>query len=123
MSSAFDDIARSSPLALGPGTLARAIEGEGVTVAYVELGPDGHVPEHRHVQEQVGMLLRGSLTFRVGDETRELGPGATWRIPSDAPHEARSGPEGAVLIEAFAPRRDDWDALERGAPEALRWPL
>jgi len=38
------------------------------------------------------------------------------------PHEVRVGPDGAVLVEAFAPRRDDWDALERRAGAEPLWP-
>ena len=36
-----------------------------------------------HENEQLGMVITGSVTFTIGDETRELGPGGTWRIPSD----------------------------------------
>jgi hypothetical protein len=31
------------------------------------------------------MVIRGSLTFRVGEETRELRPGGTWRILANTP--------------------------------------
>ena len=51
------------------------------------------------------MVISGAVTFRIGDETRELGPGETWTIPSNVPHEATAGPEGAVLIDVFAPIR------------------
>ena len=80
------------------------------------------MPEHHHVNEQTGMLIRGSLTFRIGDETRELGPGATWCIPANVPHEVRAGPQGAVAVEVFAPRRDDWGGLERLPASSPQWP-
>ena len=87
----------------------------------VELDPDAVVPEHAHDNEQLGVLVAGSMRFRVGDETRDLGPGGTWRIPSHTPHEVSAGPDGAVAVESFVPARGDWDALgRRSAPP--RWP-
>ena len=88
----------------------------------MELDPGAHVPEHQHANEQLGIVLRGSVRFRVADEERELGPGGTWRIPSDVPHEVVAGPEGAEVIDAFAPARADWASLERGSPSLPRWP-
>ena len=76
----------------GESVRARRIEGERVTLALVELAPDSIVPGHRHDNEQLGMVITGSVTFTVGDETRELGPGGTWRIPSDTPHQVSVGP-------------------------------
>ena len=45
------------------------------------------------------MVITGEMDFRVGDERRTLGPGGTWRIRSDVPHEAVAGPQGAVVID------------------------
>jgi quercetin dioxygenase-like cupin family protein len=106
----------------GEAVRARRVEGERVTLALVELAPGSVVPGHRHDNEQLGMVITGSLTFTVGDETRELGPGGTWRIPSDTPHQVSVGPAGAVVIDVFAPRRDDWAALPSQPPSEPIWP-
>ena len=105
----------------GDAVRARKVEGEGITLAVVELAPGAVVPEHRHAQEQLGLCIRGSVRFRIDDEERELGPGGTWRILSDRPHEVVAGPEGAIVIDVFAPRRDDWQFALR-EPSAPRWP-
>lgn len=117
----FDHIDTVTPLVVRNGVVGRALPGEQVTLALIELDPDSVVPEHAHPNEQVGILLRGSLRFRIGDEERELLRGATWSIPAHAPHEVHAGPEGATLVEAFAPARTDWAALERldAAPPRL----
>ena len=104
------------------GVSVRAVHGDRITLGVVELEPGSIVPEHRHENEQLGMVLSGSVTFRVGDESRELGPGGTWCIAANAPHEVVAGPEGAVVIDVFAPRRDDWSRFEPQAPRAPRWP-
>ncbi len=111
-----------SPLAIWEGVVGRALEGARLTLALVELDPDSVVPEHSHENEQVGLVIEGSLTMRIGDEQRELTPGGGWVIPANAPHEVRTGPDGAIVIEAFAPARADWAALERLDPRPGRWP-
>lgn len=95
------------------GVTVQAVEGDRTTLAIVDLEPGATVPEHRHDNEQLGLLIRGAMHFRVGGETRDLGPGDTWRILSDTPHEVTAGPEGALAVESFAPARADWAALER----------
>ncbi len=106
----------------GEAVRARRIEGERITLALIELAPDSTVPGHRHENEQLGMVITGSVTFTVGDETRQLGPGGTWRIPSDTPHQVSVGPDGAVVIDIFTPTRTDWDALPSQPPSPPIWP-
>ncbi len=74
------------------------------------------MPEHAHVNEQIGVLMQGSLTFRIGEETKNLRPGAMWVIPANVPHQVLAGPHGAALVELFSPPRADWDGLERLEP-------
>jgi quercetin dioxygenase-like cupin family protein len=120
--SAFADIASLEPHRIWEGVVGRVVHGERVTLSVVELDSDSVIPEHSHENEQVGMIVLGSLTFRVGDELRELTPGGAWRIPANIPHEVRAGPQGAVVLEVFSPPREDWKALERQQPCPPRWP-
>jgi quercetin dioxygenase-like cupin family protein len=119
---AFDALATIRPHAIWGGVAARVVEGERITLAIVELDPGAVVAEHAHEQEQLGLVLHGSVQFRVDDETRELGPGETWRIPSNVPHEVVAGPDGATVIDVFSPVRADWAAVERQPPRPPRWP-
>ena len=96
------------------GVIGRPVHGERMTIALLELAPGAVVPEHSHDNEQVGFLVEGSLSFTVGGECEELTPGGSWRILSHVPHSLVVGPEGAVVVEAFAPGRSDWLSL----PEA-----
>ena len=120
--SAFDDLAAIPPQQLFTGYLARAVHGEELTLAVVEIEPGAALPEHHHGNEQLGIVLRGSLTFRVGDEERRLEPGGIWSIPADTPHSATGGPEGAVVLDVFAPPRGDWEEIEPHAPRRPAWP-
>src|SRR6266851_1067246 len=79
---AFDDLHAIPPQLLAEGYLARAVHGEQLTLAVVEVEAGAELPEHQHDNEQFGIVIEGSVVFRVGDETRTLGPGGIWRIPS-----------------------------------------
>jgi quercetin dioxygenase-like cupin family protein len=119
----FEDLAALPRLPIWAGVVARAVESGRLTLSVVELDPGAVIPEHAHENEQVGLLLTGSMRFRVGDEMREAVPGTTWSIPGNVPHDVVVGPDGAVVVEVFAPRRDDWDAVARTEPTPPRWPL
>jgi quercetin dioxygenase-like cupin family protein len=90
--SAFQDLAAIPPQQLSPGYLARAVHGSRVTFAVVEIEPHTELPEHSHENEQFGIVLRGSVTFRVGNEEKTVEAGGTWRIPSGAPTSCGVGP-------------------------------
>ncbi len=103
------DLAEITPIRIWEGVVGRRVQGEQLTLAVVELAPDSIVPEHHHPNEQCGIVIEGEVTFRIGDEVRRIGPGGTWRILSNVPHEVQTGPAGAVLVDVFAPARADWD--------------
>ena len=119
---AFVEIEQIGPQQIWEGVVARAVHGERVTLAVIELDADCLLPDHFHANEQVGILLSGSLELRIGDETRTMRPGTTWRIAADVPHEARTGPEGAVVVEVWSPPRSDWRELASAEPRAPAWP-
>ena len=118
----FADLAALPLRQIWESVAVRTVDGERLTLGIVELDANAVVPEHRHDHEQLGMVLQGSLEFRVGEERRELGPGGTWRIPSNVPHDVRVGPEGAVVIDVFAPVRQDWGDVEPAPARPPRWP-
>jgi quercetin dioxygenase-like cupin family protein len=106
----------------GEAVRARRVQGERITLAVVELGPNAAVPEHHHAAEQMGIVITGAIDFNVDGESRVLGPGGTWRILSDRPHRVTAGPDGAVVIDVFTPVRADWDTLAVVDGAAPRWP-
>ena len=120
--SAFDGVSALDLQRIWDGVHARVIHGDRITLGIIELDANSIVPEHRHEHEQLGICVSGSLTFRVGDESRELGPGDTWTIPGNVPHEVHVGPDGAVVVDVFTPTRDDWREAPAGDARAPRWP-
>src|SRR5438105_191150 len=99
MFASVDDIA---PLVLMEGIRARPVHGDQITLAIVELSPGIRMPEHRHPNEQVGVVLRGEFTFTVGGETQVRRPGDMWVIPPDVPHTVEATATGAHVAVATA---------------------
>ena len=107
----------------GDAVRARRMEGDRITFAVVELKPNAVVPEHRHENEQLGMVIQGAMHFTIDGETRTLGPGGTWRSLSNRPHDVVAGPEGAVVLDVFSPTRVDWaDKVVVDPPTPPNWP-
>ena len=106
----------------GETVRARRVQGERITLAVVELAPNAVVPEHVHENEQLGICLRGSGTFTIAGESREIRPGTTWRITANLPHDLVVGPDGAEVIDVFTPVRADWDDRETVEGATPRWP-
>jgi len=120
--SAFAKLCDVGPLPIWNGVLGRAVQGANITMAVVELEPNAVVPEHQHVNEQLGVVLQGSLTFTIGGERRDCVAGDTYVIPGNVPHDVVTGPGGAVVIDVFSPVRADWARFDPVAPSPPLWP-
>jgi quercetin dioxygenase-like cupin family protein len=97
------------------------IHGERLSVAVVDIEPDLQVPEHAHPHEQLGFVLKGRVGMVIEGETRELGPGEAYVIPPNARHSAYTGPDGAAVVDIFAPPRLEWNQAERLEKSRVSW--
>jgi unsaturated pyranuronate lyase len=120
--STFQSLSRLRPHLIRDGITARAVEGERMTMAVVDLDPGAVLTEHHHENEQLGFVISGVITMRIGGEKRELRAGDAYVIPSHVPHDAVAGREGCTVTDVFAPLRADWADLKRAEPYAPRWP-
>lgn len=68
-------------------------------------GGQGLPHNHRHVQSTY--VKSGRFEFTVAGETFEVGPGDAFVVPSNAVHSCKAIEPG-VLVDTFAPRRDDF---------------
>ena len=71
------------------------------------LGKDVALPEHSHVYEQVGYLVKGKMKLYIEGNPRILLPGDSWNIASNLRHKAEII-EDSVAVEVFTPRREDY---------------
>lgn len=101
----------TNAIAAAPNVTRRTLEsGDKLTMLRVELEPGGCVVEHVHPHEQIGTVVSGSVNLRLGTETRQVDAGGCYLIPGDLPHEL-TAITAAVVIEAFAPVREDLAGL------------
>ncbi len=73
-------------------------------------------PPHSHPHEQIGFLIEGRGILYIDGETQEMEAQTTFLVPPHAAHNLdATGSKPAVLIEAFAPPREDYLArVEKG---------
>ena len=103
--------AETNAIAAATGVTRRTLQsGDKLTMLRVELEPGGCVVEHVHPHEQIGTVVEGRVTLRMGTESREVETGGCYLIPGDLPHELTAITK-ATVIEAFAPVREDLAGL------------
>jgi quercetin dioxygenase-like cupin family protein len=91
-----------------PGVLRKTLcHGSLTLITEFRLAAGHELPRHEHPHEQTGYLVGGRLRFTIGEETREVGPGDSWCIPSGVPHGAFVV-EDSVAVEVFSPVREDF---------------
>jgi quercetin dioxygenase-like cupin family protein len=120
--SAFKSLSECQVLAMAEGISARALQGQQMTFAVVELAPGSAVAPHQHPHEQMGVVLRGSVVYTIGGESKDMRAGDTYLAPGGVSHAAAAGPEGAVIIDVFSPVREDWARFTPQPARPPQWP-
>ena len=96
-------------LELFPKALSAIVHGDQLMLSFLELAPGCEIPEHSHPHEQAGLVLSGTLRFRIGDEERVAGPGDAFIIPGNVVHWGIvEGAEVAKVLDIFSPPREDY---------------
>jgi len=103
-------LGRPGEIPTRPGMLRRSFIGpdDGVRELFVEeltFHQGAAIPLHQHPIVEAFVVLEGSLTFRLGDQTIEVGPEHTVTIPPNTPHAVVNGNARVARTLAAAP----WD--------------
>jgi mannose-6-phosphate isomerase-like protein (cupin superfamily) len=82
-----------------------ALDAELVGLTYQRLAPNFRVPfGHTHkTQEEVYLVISGSLRMKVGDKVEELGPWDAIRLSKETARGFEAGPEGAEVLAIGTP--------------------
>jgi mannose-6-phosphate isomerase-like protein (cupin superfamily) len=85
--------------ALEDATLRGADYGATVSLILDKSEP-GHGPRlHKHPYDETWVVEEGNLTFQLGDERHQLGPGEIVIVPPDVPHKfTNDGPGRSKLV-------------------------
>jgi quercetin dioxygenase-like cupin family protein len=74
------------------------ITGEELEIGYYTEPTGTGAKPHHHKSEQMMLVLSGRLRMRVGDETRDIGPGEVALILSDQEHEQVALEDGTRFV-------------------------
>ena len=90
---------------------------------WIAMEPGAVVVEHSHTNEQLGVVVEGSVTITAAGETREMLVGDAYVVPSDVVHHGVAGANGVLLVETFVPIREEyakaWRAVAAGRVTAI----
>jgi len=93
---------RLTRVMVGPGA---PIEAEGFVMGYVTIFPQGSVPLHRHHQEEVYVILRGTGKMHVNDETADVKAGDYIYSDSYSTHLLENtSNEDMIMLFCYSPK-------------------
>jgi len=102
------DLALGLPRNLPAGINTRIVCGEQVMLSVVRLDSGAKSSLHHHPEEPWGVLLEGSCVRVQGGLEVAMNKGDFWHTPGNAPHGIKAGPDGAMILDVFAPPRPEY---------------
>ncbi len=96
------------------GAKSRLIAGQRVLVSFIEMEPNMIFPLHRHENEQIMIVIEGSMLQTLGDEKIKVSKGDVLVIESNELHGGQVSEEGCKAIDIFVPPRQDYLKLIKG---------
>jgi unsaturated pyranuronate lyase len=104
---AFADLPVAEPY---EGLRRRTFDSAGSTVNEYSFEPGASFPIHRHPEEQITLILEGSVELTVEGGTSILEAGGWSVVGSDVEHGITAGSDGARILAIITPRRTRTDA-------------
>ena len=102
----LSDLSNGVARTLAEGIETRVFNGDQAMLSVVSFEPSSEGSIHAHPEEQWGVLLTGSgVRIQDGVEV-PVGEGDFWRTPGGVHHGFRAGPDGARVLDIFAPPRE-----------------
>jgi len=103
---------------LAEGMTATVFPGDQAMVSIVDMAPNAKGRIHAHPQEQWGVMLEGSGVRIQDGERIPVKKGHFWRSPGGVAHGFEAGPDGARVLDVFAPPREEYKTAGAGFGEA-----
>jgi quercetin dioxygenase-like cupin family protein len=105
----FQELDKANLQTIAPGIRRFIFTLNQVMSIYFEIDPGVVIGQHSHPNEQMGMLLKGKMCWRIRGQQKILQAPALYRIPSQEPHEVEIlGEEPALVLDIFSPIREDF---------------
>ena len=114
----IDDLTKGLARKLTNGVTTRIFSGDQAMLSVVRIDPNAHGTLHSHPEEQWGYMIEGSATRIQDGEHVKVEKGSFWRTPGNVEHSVIAGSEGCVILDVFAPPREEYKTLGSGFGEA-----
>ena len=88
-----------------PGIQRRTTDTAQSTIVEYAFAPGATFPLHRHPQEQLVVVLQGSVELIAGGRSQALGEGGWAAIAGNEEHGISAGNRGARFLAILVPRR------------------
>jgi quercetin dioxygenase-like cupin family protein len=108
------------PFSPAPGIQVQPVIGESLMTCWIAMEPGAVVIEHSHPNEQLGVVVEGSITMTAAGETREMVVGDAYVVPSNIAHQGVAGADGTLLVETFVPIREEYAKAWRAVADGQR---
>jgi len=93
---------------LAKGVRARVFPGTHLMLSVVEVDPLSESPVHSHPNEQWGVCLEGEWIRIQDGQEYPVKAGDFWETPPNVPHGGRTGSHRCVILDIFAPPREEY---------------
>jgi len=102
---------------LQPGANSRLIGGRGAQLSFLQMSPGMTFAAHLHPEEQLMIVLRGSIGELILDGRAAMTAGDLLYLPGTMVHGGTVGDTGCDVLDVFFPPRPDYEA-KRAARQA-----
>jgi len=110
----LDDLSQGIARELAPGLKTRIFVGDQAMLSVVRMDPGAEGSIHSHPEEQWGVMLEGEGVRIQDGKEFPVKAGDFWCTPGDTVHGFRAGPNGAKVLDIFAPPRDAYRTAGSG---------
>jgi gluconolactonase len=93
---------------LSPGANSRLITGRGAQLSFLRMNPEATFPEHIHPEEQLMIVLRGSIDEGILDGVTTMKKDDILLLPGNMVHGGTVGELGCDVLDVFWPPRPDY---------------
>jgi quercetin dioxygenase-like cupin family protein len=89
---------------------AHIISGGKITLSFASAEPNAVLPPHRHENEQMLIVMDGSIDLVIEGKQYQVEKGDVIVLPSNTEHGAYFTDKGARVLDVFSPPRQDFVA-------------
>lgn len=90
------------------GIKIKSVYLENLMMTHMEFEPCSIIPEHKHSNEQITLILEGKMDMAVGGERKTVIKGDVIVIPANIEHSAKILDEFTIAVDGWSPVRDDY---------------